>query len=174
MSGESRHGAVVSQPPLSTDLDSDAVGLRFDTRERAVSRRDVRLFAELTGDRHPQHLDEQWAAASPFGEPIAHGLLVVSFAMGLAPIDPRRVVALRRCEAVFKRPVRLGDRIHVEGELSAVTAVDERHVLASWRWRVVKDAGLLVVRLGIDVVWRNLAEADGDPHYPRVPGVVPL
>jgi acyl dehydratase len=94
--------------------------------------------------------------------------------MGLVPMDPRRVVALRRCEAVFRRPVRVGDRIHVEGKLSAVRAVDERHVLASWRWRVVNDACLLVVRLGVDVVWRNLAEADDDPYNPRVPGVVPL
>jgi 3-hydroxybutyryl-CoA dehydratase len=164
----------VGRGGLLTDLGPDAVGLRFDTRERAVGHRDVRLFADLTGDRHPQHLDEQWAATSPFGEPIAHGLLVVSFAMGLVPMDPRRVVALRRCEAVFKRPIKLGDRIHVEGRLAAVKAIDERHVLVSWRWRVVNDACLLVVRLGIDVLWRNLIAADEDPYDPRLPGVVPL
>jgi acyl dehydratase len=164
----------VSQPALSTDLGPDAVGLRFDTGERVVGQRDARLFADLTGDRHPQHLDESWAAAGRFGEPIAHGLLVVSFAMGLVPIDPRRVVALRRCEAVFKQPVRLGDRIHVEGRLAGVKSVDQRHVLASWRWRVVNDTRLLVVRIGIVVLWRNFFGASEDPHDLRLPGVVPL
>ena len=97
---------------------------------------------------------------------------MVSFAMGLVPIDPRRVVALRRCEAVFKQPVKLGDRIHVEGTLAGVKSVDERHVLASWRWRVVNDARLLVVRIAIVVLWRNLFEADEDPHNFRIPGAV--
>jgi 3-hydroxybutyryl-CoA dehydratase len=159
---------------LLTNLGPDAVGLVFNTGERIVGRHEVRLFADLTGDRHPQHVDEQWAAKSSFGEPIAHGLLVVSFAMGLVPMDPRRVVALRRCEATFKRPIKLGDRIHVEGKLSAVKALDEHHLLASWRWRVVTDAQLLVVQLGIDILWRNLIEAPDDPHDPRLPGVVPL
>ena len=45
----------------------------------------------LTGDFHPQHVDAEWAAESPFGERIAHGLLVLSYAAGLVPFDPERV-----------------------------------------------------------------------------------
>ena len=44
---------------------------------------------------HPQHTDTAWAAGSLFGERIAHGMLVVSFALGLMPFDPDRVIALR-------------------------------------------------------------------------------
>ena len=62
-------------------------------------------------------MDADWAAGSRFGEQIAHGLLVLSFAVGLLPLDPERVVALRRVgDAVFKQPVKIGDTVHVEGE----------------------------------------------------------
>jgi 3-hydroxybutyryl-CoA dehydratase len=164
----------MSDSPLATDLHIDAVGYQFETPRQEVRERDVQLFAALTGDRHPQHVDEQWASASPFGEQIAHGLLVVSFAMGLVPMDVRRVIALRRCEAIFKQPVKFGDEIKVIGQLSDVKPLADQHVLAKWRWRVVNGDGVLVVRLVLDVLWRNLDTSAEDPHDLRVPGVVPL
>ena len=45
-------------------------------------------FSALTGDWHPQHSDAVWAADSAFGERIAHGMLIVSFAVGLVDFDP--------------------------------------------------------------------------------------
>ena len=72
------------------------LGQEFTTRGRTVTEADVVGFASLTGDWHPQHADAEWAASSPFGERIAHGMLVVSLAAGLVPFDPGRVVALRR------------------------------------------------------------------------------
>ena len=80
-------------------------GQAFSTRGRTVTEADVVGFAALTGDWHPQHTDAEWAAGSRFGERIAHGLLVLSYAAGLVPLDPERVVALRRVgDAVFKQP----------------------------------------------------------------------
>jgi hypothetical protein len=70
--------------------------------------------------------------------------------------------------------VAFGERIHVEGTLLAVSEVDKHHVLASWRWRIITSAGLLAVRLGVDVLWCNLDETAADPSVLRVPGVVPL
>ena len=64
------------------DFDSLAVGDRFTTAGRTVGADDIAAFATLTGDTHPQHVDEAWAAGSRFGERIAHGLLVLSFASG--------------------------------------------------------------------------------------------
>ena len=88
-----------------------SVGQRFESGERAVRDTDVIVFSALTGDWHPQHCDPEWAAASPFGERIAHGMLVLSLAVGLVPLDPARVLALRRVsDVVFKRPVRLDER----------------------------------------------------------------
>lgn len=164
----------MSSSPLATDLHIDAVGYQFETACRKVQERDVQLFAELTGDRHPQHVDKQWASTSPFGERIAHGLLVVSFAMGLVPMDIERVIALRRCEALFKQPVRFGDEIKVIGQLAGVKPLGDEVVLANWKWRIVNSDRHLVVRLALDVLWRNLGTSTDDPHDLQVPGVVPL
>src|SRR2546423_12745667 len=63
--------------PLEADFDSLREGDRFVTRGRTVTESDLVGFATLTGDAHPQHTDAVWAASSPFGERIAHGLLVL-------------------------------------------------------------------------------------------------
>ncbi len=92
------------------------------SRGRTITETDIVAFSALTGDHHPQHTDAQWAAETPFGGRVAHGMLVLSYAVGLVPLDPERVVALRRIEdAVFKRPVRIGDTIRVEAKLARPT-----------------------------------------------------
>lgn len=131
-------------------------GDAFSTPSRAVTEADVVGFAALTGDWHPQHTDARWAAAGPFGERIAHGMLVVSLAVGSVPFDPRRVVALRRVsDLVFKRPVRLGDPIRVEGAIAELRPVDESTGLVSWRWRIVGGRGELVCRATVEALWRR-------------------
>jgi len=142
-------------------FDELRAGESFTTRGRTITEADVVGFAALTGDWHPQHADKIWAAASAFGERIAHGMLVVSFAVGLVPFDPERVVALRRiADVVFKRPVRLGDTIHVEGAVADLRALDERTGLVTWSWRVVNQDARLTCRAGVQVVWRRDHAAD--------------
>jgi 3-hydroxybutyryl-CoA dehydratase len=142
---------------FSRDFDDLAVGDRFTTSDRAVSEADIEAFARLTGDTHPQHVDADWAAGSRFGEQIAHGLLVLSFASGLMPFDPARVVALRRVgDAVFKAPVRIGDSVHVEGQLMGLRSIDEENGLVECRWRVLNQDGKLVVRATVELVWRKV------------------
>ena len=135
------------------DFDSLAVGDRFSTGGRTITEADVVSFAGLTGDRHPQHVDRAWAASSMFGERVAHGMLVASFALGMLPFEPERVVALRRVrDAVFKRPVCLGDTIHVVGRLDRL---DPATGLVGVRLDVVNQRGAVVARLGVDVLWRR-------------------
>ena len=132
-----------------------AVGDRFATAARPVRERDILDFAALTGDRHPQHVDPEWAAGSRFGEQIAHGLLVLSFAVGLLPLDPDRVVALRRvADAVFKQPVKIGDIVHVEGEIVRTRELDDDNGLVEARLRIVNEDGRLAVRASVELVWR--------------------
>ena len=136
-----------------------AVGDRFVTAARMVGEGEILQFADLTGDVHPQHVDADWAAGSRFGEQIAHGLLVLSFAVGLLPLDPDRVVALRRLgDAVFKQPVKIGDTLHVEGEISRTQELDPEHGLVEARLRIMNQHGRLAVRATVELVWR-----DGDP-----------
>jgi acyl dehydratase len=139
------------------DFDSLAVGDRFTTGSRTVGEADIAAFATLTGDTHPQHVDESWAAGSRFGERIAHGLLVLSFASGLMPFDPERIVALRRVgDAVFKAPVKIGDSVHVEGEVAGLRSIDGDNGLVECRWRVLNQDGKLVVRASVELVWRRV------------------
>jgi 3-hydroxybutyryl-CoA dehydratase len=131
----------------------------FTSRARTITEADVVAFASLTGDFHPQHSDAVWAADSAFGERIAHGMLIVSYAVGLVAFDPERVVALRRLrDVVFKRPVRLGDTIHVEGSEADRRPVDDETALVTWNWRIVNQDGDLVCRVAVEALVRDPAE----------------
>jgi acyl dehydratase len=159
----------------SAAFDELVVGATFQTAVRAVTAADVDLFAALTGDRHPQHVDAEWAADSPFGERIAHGLLVVALAAGLVPFDPARVVALRRLsEVVFKRPVRLGERIRVTGRVSDTRPAGAGAGLVALAWTIEDGDGRAACRARVEVLWSR-APLPADPYAaPEPGGFVPL
>lgn len=141
---------------FARDLDSLESGLSFGSRGRTVTEADVVAFSALTGDWHPQHSDAVWAAESHFGERIAHGMLVLSFALGLVDHEPERVVALRgitRC--TFKAPVRLGDTIRVEGSVESAKPLDEAVGLVETRWRVLNQHGKAVAVFSLQMLWRR-------------------
>jgi acyl dehydratase len=143
-----------------------SVGERFSSGARTVRDTDVIVFSALTGDWHPQHCDPEWAAGSPFGERIAHGMLVLSLAVGLVPLDPERVLALRRVsDVVFKRPVRLNDTISVSGEITALRPIDapspasspegDTGGLVDFAWQIRNQDGALICRASVQVLWRG-------------------
>lgn len=59
------------------------VGATFSTETRTITESDVMTFADLSGDDNPLHVDREFSEQGPFGEQIAHGLLVLSVASGL-------------------------------------------------------------------------------------------
>ena len=163
-------------PLFSEPLDALEVGARFTTRGRTITEADVVAFSGLTGDWHPQHADAEWARESAFGERIAHGLLVFSCAAGLVPFDPERVVALRRVGSVtFKRPVRLGSTIHVEGKIADIAPAGDDTGLVSCELNVLDERGRTVVRGQVDVIWRRgEAAAQASEREQDAGAVVPL
>jgi 3-hydroxybutyryl-CoA dehydratase len=141
------------------------LGQEFVSRGRTVTEADVVAFASLTGDWHPQHCDAEWSAGSPFGERIAHGMLVVALATGLVPFDPGRVVALRRVsDATFKRPVRFGDTLRVEGRIAELGSGSEEAGLVTFAWNVVNQDGRTVCRARVEVLWKRDAIAEVEPE----------
>jgi acyl dehydratase len=64
-------------------LEDFAAGQRFTTPSRTLTAADVSAFAALTWDTNPMHTDREHAGRSRFGGLIGHGLMGVSFAMGL-------------------------------------------------------------------------------------------
>jgi acyl dehydratase len=146
---------------FSSPFEALEVGARHLSRGRTITEADVVGFAALTGDHHPQHVDAAWASRSPFGERIAHGMLVLSYAAGLVPLDPDRVLALRRVrDAVFKRPVLLGDTITVE---TRIAATDPATGVVTVAWLVRNQDDKLVARATIDLVWRRDEVAPAEP-----------
>ncbi len=145
-------------------------GAAFTSRGRTITETDVVQFAALTGDGHPLHTDAVFAAQGPFGARVAHGMLTLSYAVGLVPLDPRRVLALRRVtDVVFKRPVHLGDTIHVAGAVAGLKPVSEAAGLVTFSWRILEASGALLTRATVDVLWATdhapaLAPAPDELH----------
>ncbi len=99
------------------------LGERLRTPGRTVSEGDIVAFAGLSGDFNQIHTDAAYARDSAFGQRVAHGLLGLAIASGLAVrtgILEGTVLAFREIEAwKFSLPVHIGDTIH------AVIEVDE-------------------------------------------------
>ncbi len=88
------------------------------TRARTITETDIVNFASLTGDWYPLHTDIEYAKKGPFGERIAHGLLILSIANGLMPLYDMAIVAFYGMDKVrFTAPTKIGDTIHVELEV---------------------------------------------------------
>lgn len=146
--------------PFSLYFDELCGGETFETVGRTVTEADLVSFSALTGDWHPQHADVEWAAAGPFGERVAHGMLLLSYSLGLAPIDPKRVVALRGLDAVrFKLPVRIGETICVRGKVAGLRALDAATGLVTIQWQI-RTRGQTAVRAELQAIWRRNS-ADG-------------
>ena len=155
-------------PETSSATTTPEVGASLTSRARTITEADVVGFAGLTGDWHPQHSDAEWAEEGRFGERVAHGLLVLSYAVGLFAFDPERVVALRGIDDVtFKRPVLIGDTIRVTSKVDSVRPLDDDHSLVTFAWRILNQRDQVVARAKIDVLWRldvtvgRSASADG-------------
>jgi acyl dehydratase len=149
---------------LASDFDALEVGGRFQTRGRTITEADLVSFASLTGDFHPLHTDAEWAAASEFNGRIAHGMLLLSYCVGLVPLDPAHVLALRGFERIaFKRPVRIGDTIHVEGELESKKELDDATGLVVFNWKIVNQRGETAALAKVKVVWRRPPESEPAP-----------
>jgi acyl dehydratase len=165
---------VASALDFSAPFERLAIGQRILTRGRTVTEADVVGFAALTGDWHPQHADAVWAAQSRFGERIAHGMLILSYAVGLLPLDPERVVALRRVtDVVFKRPLKLGETIKAEGRLAELVALDDEVGLVGCAISILNQDGALVCRARLDVIWRREQPQAAPEPFSRERGVVP-
>ena len=90
-----------------------AVGDVWDSSARTVTETDVVNFAALTGDYNPLHVDHEFARGTPFGRPIAHGLLGLSYSAGLGSHMPhmRTVAFVQLREWKFVKPIFIGDSI---------------------------------------------------------------
>lgn len=91
------------------------------TAGRTITESDIVAFAGLSGDYNRIHVDAQYAENYLFGQRVAHGLLVLSIASGLAVqtgMVEGTVLAFRELDWKFSKPVMIGDTIRVKVEVT--------------------------------------------------------
>lgn len=157
---------------LATEMPSTPIwqpreGETFVTQGRTVTEADVVSFSTLVGDMHPVHLDAEWAAETPFGERVAPGALVLSYALGLVHFDPRCAVALRGIDGVlFTRPVRIGDTLTVSGRVTSISPGGEGASVLAITLRTENQHRKTVCRARLQLIWRDAAGDRGAGDRP--------
>jgi 3-hydroxybutyryl-CoA dehydratase len=110
---------------------------------KVVSDQDVRTFAEISGDRNPVHLDDEYAAGTMFGRRIAHGTLsgaLISAVLGMLMPGPGTIYLSQTYS--FKAPVYIGEEITARLE---VTAYREDKRITTLKTEVYNQDGKLVL-----------------------------
>ncbi len=97
------------------------VGAKYVSQGRTVTEGDVVAFAGLSGDYNPLHTDAKFAATTPFGERIAHGMLTVAMSTGMSNwtgIFAGTTIALVEQNIKYTGAVKFGDTVHLEMEVT--------------------------------------------------------
>lgn len=104
-----------------------SVGQKIATEKRAITENDIMTFAALSGDNNRIHTDPEFSKTTPFGRQIAHGILGLAIASGLAwqtGILDGTVLAFREInEWKFVTPVFIGDDVQAEMEVTETKAL---------------------------------------------------
>ncbi len=115
------------------------IGKEMVSQGRTITEADLVNFGTLTGDFNPMHIDAEYARSTQFGERVAHGMLGLSYAVGLAwqlGFMFGTVIAFTGLEWKFKGPIKIGDTIHLVAKVKqtkAVTAVGGGFVVIEGR-----------------------------------------
>jgi acyl dehydratase len=107
--------------PRGRYFEAFSIGDQVATAGRTITEADIVTFAGLSGDYNEIHTNAAFAAEGPFGQRVAHGLLILSTATGLAVqtgFIERTVMAFRELDWKFSRPVMIGDTIRVNLEVT--------------------------------------------------------
>jgi 3-hydroxybutyryl-CoA dehydratase len=139
-----RAGMIELRPLYFEDL---VVGM-VEILSKTISSSDVVGFAEVTGDRNPVHLSEHFAAKTPFGTRIAHGLYtasLISAVLGTRLPGPGAIYVAQTLN--FRAPVKIGDTVEVRVEVAELVPERRRARLTctcSVAGEVVLDGEALV------------------------------
>ena len=97
---------------------------------KTITEADILLFAAVSTDTNPVHLDAEAAAASPFKERIAHGMLsagLISAVLGTKLPGPGTIYLGQTLR--FRAPVKIGDTVTAEAEVTAFDSEKRRATL---------------------------------------------
>jgi len=122
------------------------VGDSWESQARTITETDIVNFACLTGDFDPLHVDHEAAAQTPFGRPVAHGLLGLAYLAGLSTQAPNveTVAFLGIKDWNFQKPILVGDTVHAITRVTATSSYGRRRGRVTWHRELVNQAGEVV------------------------------
>ena len=86
--------------------------------EKKITKEDILKFSEITGDKNPLHLDEEYAKTTPFKKNIVYGMFPVSLFSTLAGMYlPGRYSLILSSESYIKKPCFEGDILKISGKV---------------------------------------------------------
>ena len=126
------------------------IGQIFTGEAREIGDDQFKAFANMTGDDHPIHYDDAYAAKTRFGKRLAHGLLVMSMtALGATSMSRRiedSMVAFVEQGARFLKPVFVGDTLKSQFEVAAIDRKPARGAaLVRFNVNLVNDRNEIVL-----------------------------
>ncbi|MFT2111313.1 MaoC family dehydratase [Marinomonas sp. 2405UD68-3] len=110
--------------------------------ESTVTKENVQLFAQVTGDTNPVHLDEEYAASTSFKKPIAHGMLTAGFisaVIGTALPGPGCIYLEQSLK--FRAPVYIGDTVMTR---VTITDINTRRKRLTIKTECIVDSKVVV------------------------------
>jgi 3-hydroxybutyryl-CoA dehydratase len=99
---------------------------------RTITETDIVLFAGISGDNNPVHINEEFASTTMFSGRIAHGMLTAAFVstvLGMKLPGPGAIYVSQTLR--FKAPVRSGDTIHVRATVTDLVPEKRRATLST-------------------------------------------
>ena len=98
------------------------------------------------GDYDPLHVDHEFAKQTPYGRPIAHGLLGLSLLAGLSSTAPamQTKAFLGIGQWKFLRPLFIGDTVRVKTEVIDLNSKNRRQGRVTWRRQLVNQADEII------------------------------
>jgi acyl dehydratase len=143
-------------------FDDLEVGHAWESPARTVTESDIVNFACLTGDFDPLHVNHAYAATTPFGKPIAHGLLGLSMLAGLGSQFPavRTLAFLRIREWKFCQPIFIGDTVRAINEVEELEDKGRRGGKVIWRRQLVNQRNEVVQEGFLETFVARRSDAD--------------
>jgi acyl dehydratase len=113
------------------------------SRVKTITAEDIEGFARVSGDTNPLHLDEAYAATTPFGRRIAHGMLTASLISAVLANDLPGAGSIYLGQTLkFTAPVFIGDTITAT---VTVTAFRAEKRIATFRTTCTNQDGKFVL-----------------------------
>ena len=148
-------------------FDDLTVGEVHRTAARTITEADIVSFAGLSGDYNGLHVDAEYAASTPFGGRIAHGLLVLSVSSGLCTrlalsegLQPN-IEGLLDLQCTWPAPTKIGDTVHVLLTITHLKRTSQPHRgVVTMARNTFKQDGTQVM----DSTWKLLIRSNHGSH----------